>query len=164
MEKTPGKRQRSLNSSSDSNRTPNSKGQPTRINDNYFSHLEINSDYWSDSESTTQINTPKITTFFHQTSSNRMAENDSSPEMAPWMRIKNELLQCLQDLDKNLTTSVKLMSSDLSKKFNDLVESNQFLEASFKEAKLEATEANKQVESLNLKVQQQEHQLKNCKK
>ncbi len=93
-----------------------------------------------------------------------MAENDSSPEMAPWMRIKNELLQCLQDLDKNLTTSVKLMSSDLSKKFNDLVESNQFLEASFKEAKLEVTEANKQVESLNLKVQQQEHQLQNCKK
>ncbi len=47
----------------------------------------------------------------------------------------------MQDLDKNLTTSVKLMSNDLSKTFNDLVESNQFLEASFKEAKLEATEA-----------------------
>ncbi len=93
-----------------------------------------------------------------------MAEKHSSPEIAPWMRIKNELLQCMQDLDKHLTTSVKLMSSDLSKNFNDIVESNQFLQASFKKAKLEATEAKKQVESLNLKVQQQEHQLKNCEK
>ncbi len=160
MEKTPGKIQRSLNSSTDSNGTPNR--QPTGISDNYFTHLDINSDSSSDSENTIQINTPKIITFFPQTSSNTMVENNSSPEVAPWIRIKNELLQCMQDLDINLTTYVKLMSSDLSKKFNDLVESNQFLEASFKEAKLEATEAKKQVESLNPRVQQQEHQLKNC--
>ncbi len=62
---------------------------------------------------------------------------------------------------------MRLMSDDLSKMFEDLKDSNSFLEASFNDAKCEASEAKQKVCDLELKSQNTQALLKerkeNCK-
>ncbi len=52
-----------------------------------------------------------------------------------------------------MTASIKRMSENLSRKFEDLIESNRFLEESSKDVKVEATEAIEQVKTLTKEVE-----------
>ncbi len=72
-------------------------------------------------------------------------------DASPLLRLKDDMLQSMKYLNDSLTHSMLSMSNDFSKKFEDLKESNSFLEASFKEAKLEASEAKQQVQKLEFK-------------
>ncbi len=63
-----------------------------------------------------------------------------------------------------MNASMKRMSDDRSRKFEDLVESNRFLEESFKDVKVEATESILQVKTLTTKVELQNIIIKQQKK
>ncbi len=63
-----------------------------------------------------------------------MAEKSTS-DVTSMSTLKEELLNCIKDLNNSLTSSMKSMLDDLSQKFNDLAESNRFLEASFNDGK-----------------------------
>ncbi len=79
-------------------------------------------------------------------------------DASPLLRLKDDMLQRMKDLNESLTKKSMLsMSNELSKKFEDLKESNsfEFLEASFKEAKLEASEAKQQVQKPESKIANQ---------
>ncbi len=62
----------------------------------------------------------------------------------------------MQELNNNFTRSKKEMSDDLSLNFNDLVESNRFLEATFNDTRAEATLAVQQVKILTDKIADQD--------
>ncbi len=53
------------------------------------------------------------------------------------------MIQSMKEWNDSLSQSMKMMSDNLSKTFDDLKESNSFLEASFNEARMEASEAKK---------------------
>ncbi len=76
-------------------------------------------------------------------------------DASPLLRLKDDMLQDMKDLNESLTQSMLSMSNDLSKIFDDLKESNSFLEASFKQAKLEDSEAKQQVQKLEFKIDDQ---------
>ncbi len=69
-------------------------------------------------------------------------------QQPPWLGLKQDILNSMQDLTNSLTASMTLMSDEMSTKLNDLVESYKFLEVSFNEARVEASEATKQVKAL----------------
>ncbi len=96
-----------------------------------------------------------------------MAEQQQTVNAKPWNNLKEEMVQRRRKLNESLTHSMRLMSDDLSKMFDDLKDSNLFLEASFNEAKQEASGAKHQVCDLEVKISEQsiiiEKHEKNCK-
>ncbi len=95
------------------------------------------SDLSSEYETEQIADTPKISAFFFSKTKPNMVEK-STPDVTKISTMKEEFLICIKDLSNSLTSSMKSMSDDLSQKFNDLAESNRFLEASFNDAKMEA--------------------------
>ncbi len=78
---------------------------------------------------------------------------------------KDDMIQSMKELNHSLTQFMKMISDDLSKTFDDLKESNSFLEVSFNEARLEASEAKKnKYTCLMIKSQINKLQLKNKKR
>ncbi len=147
--KTYGKRDRSARSSNESDLTPEHKRQNITTTKHYCLDLDTDSESSCDSGGENNIDTPKISTFFIPLQL-IMAES-----VAPWLSVTNELLSSIQELNCSMNASMKRMSEDLSKQIEDLVESNRFLEESFKDVKVEATEAIQQVKTLTIKVELQ---------
>ncbi len=118
---------------------------------------EIETDSSSDTENQEHLGIPKISSYFpaigkHST----MAEQQLyTADTSPLLRLKDDMLQSMKDLNDSLTQCILSMSNDLSKKFEDLKVSNSFLEASFKEAKLEVSEAKQQVQQHEFKITDQ---------
>ncbi len=85
-----------------------------------------------------------------------MAEQQLVANTTQWLCVKNELFDSMWELNNNFTRSIKEMSDDLSHKFNDLVESNRFLEATFNDTRAEATLAVQQVKTITYKIADQD--------
>ncbi len=158
----PGKRDRSVRSSTDSDTTPK-KSKITIYTSNYFTNLEVESS--NDSEKKKKDNvTPKISSFFAPLQKSKMAEQQLAASTTPWLFVKNELLDSMRELNNNFTRSMKETLDDLSHKFNDLVESNHFLEATFNDTRAEATLAVQQVKILTDKIADQDSIIQQQKK
>ncbi len=151
--KIPGKRQLSINSTG-SERTPEYKRQLT-VSQNRFATLqnqESDSDSYNASSAEKENDTPQITTFFPINNKTNMDDPNSTMSTTPWLGFKEEILDSMKKLNTSIMLSMKTIADDLSKRFNDLVESNSFLEAAFNDAKTEASEAKQKVPALSAKI------------
>ncbi len=84
-----------------------------------------------------------------------MAEQQLSAKTVLLLKLKNEMLNCMKDLNDRLTLSMKTLSNDRSKRFDEHTKSNKFSKATFNGAKSDAFESGQQVSELKIGIAEQ---------
>ncbi len=132
---------------------PESKRQNITTTNRYSPLKDFDSCDSDSSDSSRDINsTPKIDTLFKRINitTSKMAES----ELPTWAKSFQD------ELNASITRSVTKVIFDLSKKIDDLVESNKFLELSLDATSIAAREANQNVKALKAKIEQQDRIIK----